>query len=136
MGGSFIYLWGTMQGLGRSEGKSIPETGLQCLGQGSRIRAMNGEGRAGLRCGVLGMGTKVWRGWDMQWKVLEGAGVVGTRESEFRCYTECNTPIRLPFINGYRLSPKRKQARVYPYSAYPLSLIKKPQHLTSHLIAK
>ena len=36
----------------------MPETGLS-LGQGSQIRAQNGEGQAGSRCGVLKMGTKV-----------------------------------------------------------------------------
>ena len=47
--------------LGREcgEGKSKPEMGLQSLGQGSRIRAWNGEGQAGLRCGVLKTETKV-----------------------------------------------------------------------------
>ena len=59
MGGSLIYLWGTMQGRECSEGKSMPETGLRSLGQGSQMRAQNGEGRAGLRCRVLKMGTKV-----------------------------------------------------------------------------
>ena len=48
-----------MQGRERGEGKSKPETGLRSLGQGSRIRAWNGEGRAGSRCGVPRMGTKV-----------------------------------------------------------------------------
>ena len=47
MGGSLLYLRGAMQGRERSEGKSIPEMGLQSLGQGSWIRARNGEGRAG-----------------------------------------------------------------------------------------
>ena len=56
-----------------------------------------GGGRAGLRHGVSKSGTKVVGGWDAQWKVLEGAGVVGTCESEFWCCTECNTlpPIHL-----------------------------------------
>ena len=36
------------------------------------------------------METKVVEGRDMRWKVLEGAWVMGTRGSEFRCYTECN----------------------------------------------
>ena len=44
MGGSFIYLWGTMQGRERGEGKSMPKMGLQSLGQGSQIRARNREG--------------------------------------------------------------------------------------------
>ena len=59
MGGSLLYLWGTMQGRKRGEGKSKPEMGLQSLGQGSRIRAWNGEGWAGSRCEVPEMGTKV-----------------------------------------------------------------------------
>ena len=59
MGGLLLYLQGTMQGRKRSEGKSMPETGLQSLGQGSQIRVQNGEGRAESRCGVAKMGTKV-----------------------------------------------------------------------------
>ena len=51
-----------MQGRKRGKGKSKPEMGLQSLGQGSRIRAQNGEGRAGSRCGVLKMETKVCGG--------------------------------------------------------------------------
>ena len=46
----------------RGEGKGKPKMGLQSLGQGSRIRAWNGEGRAGLRCGVPKMETKVCGG--------------------------------------------------------------------------
>ena len=91
MGGLFLYLRGTTQGHRRSEGKSMPEMGLQSLGQGSQIRAQNGEGWAGLRCGVLKTETKVVEGRDTWWKVLEGAWVVGTCGLEFRCYTECNT---------------------------------------------
>ena len=92
MGGLFLYLWGTMQGHGHGEGKSMPETGLRSLGQGSRIRARSGGGggRAGSRHGVLKMETKVVGGRDTRWKVLEGAWVVGMRGSEFRCCTECN----------------------------------------------
>ena len=41
------------------------------LSQGGRIRAQNGEGRAGSRCGVLKTETKVVEGWDMWWKILE-----------------------------------------------------------------
>ena len=37
----------------------MPKVGLRCLSQGSWIRARNGEGRAGSRCGVPKMGTKV-----------------------------------------------------------------------------
>ena len=75
MGGSFLYLQGTMQGRGRGKGKSIPEMGLQRLSQGSWIRARNGEGQAESRRGVLKMETKVVEGQDMWWKVLGGAWV-------------------------------------------------------------
>ena len=61
MGGSLLYLQGAMQGCECDEGKSMPETELQSLGQGSWIRAWSGEGRAGSRCGVPKMGTKVCR---------------------------------------------------------------------------
>ena len=60
MGGSVLSLQGTMQGRECGEGKSMPETGLQSLGQGSQIRAQIGVGRAGSRCGVPKIGTKVW----------------------------------------------------------------------------
>ena len=70
MGGSLLSLQGTTQGHGRGEGKSMPEMGLQSLGQGSQIRAWNGEGRAGSRCGVPKTETKVMEGWDTWWKVL------------------------------------------------------------------
>ena len=82
MGGLFIYLRGTMQGRGAVREKSMPEAGLQSLGQGSRIRAWNGEGQAGSRHGVPEMETKVVGGWDTQWKVLEGAWVMGTQGLE------------------------------------------------------
>ena len=78
MGGSFIYLPGTMQGCGAVREKSMPEVGLRSLGQGSQIRAQNGEGQAGSRQGVPETETKVVGGWDTQWKVLEGAWVVQT----------------------------------------------------------
>ena len=74
MGGSLLYLRGTMQGCECSKGKSKPEIGLQSLGQGSRIRAWNGEGQAGSRCGVPGMGTKVWEGRDTGWKIEMSLG--------------------------------------------------------------
>ena len=45
MGGSLLYLQGTTQGCECGEGKGKPEMGLQSLGQGSQIRAWNGEGR-------------------------------------------------------------------------------------------
>ena len=44
MGGSLIYLRGTMQGCECGEGRSKPEMGLQSLGQGSQIRGRNREG--------------------------------------------------------------------------------------------
>ena len=53
---------GGYAGRKRGEGKSMPETGLQSLGQGSQIWAQNGEGWAGSRCGVLKTETKVCEG--------------------------------------------------------------------------
>ena len=68
MGGSLLYLWGTMQGRERGEGKSKPETGLQSLSQSSRIRAWNREGRdAEFRKQKL----RFVEGRDTQWKILE-----------------------------------------------------------------
>ena len=81
---------GDYAGSQHGEGKSMPEMGLQSLGQGSQIRARSREGRAGSRCGVPKMETKVVGGWDTWWKVLEGAWVMGMHGSEFRCCTECN----------------------------------------------
>ena len=69
----------------------MPKMGLQSLSQGSRIRARSGEGQAGSRHGVPKTETKVVGGRDTRWKVLEGAWVMGTRGSEFRCCMECNT---------------------------------------------
>ena len=66
--GRLTFIWGTMQGRGHGEGKSMPKTGLQSLGQGSWIRARNGEGQAGSRCEVPKMETKVVEGRDTQWK--------------------------------------------------------------------
>ena len=40
----------------------MPETGLQSLGQGSRIRAQSGEGQAGSRHRVPKTDTKVVKG--------------------------------------------------------------------------
>ena len=88
---TFISMGDYTGSQGGSEGKSMPKTGLQSLGQGSRIRAWNREGRAGLRCRVPTMETKVVEGRDMRWKVLEGTWVMGTCELEFWWYTECNT---------------------------------------------
>ena len=47
MGGSFIYLWETTQGRGRSEGKIMPGAGLRSLGQGSQIRTRSRGGGVG-----------------------------------------------------------------------------------------
>ena len=44
--------------------KSKPKMGLRSLGQGSRIRARNGEGWAGSRCGVPKTETKVCGGME------------------------------------------------------------------------
>ena len=82
-----------MQGRECSEVKSKPETGLQSLGQGSRIRAWNGEGQAGSRCGVLKMGTKVCGGMGYAGEVFRmslGRGDVWIGVP-VRCYTPCNT---------------------------------------------
>ena len=92
MGGSLLYLWGTMQGHKRGEGKSKPETGLQSLGQGSWIRAWNREGQAGSRCGVLKTETKVCGGAgyvveDFRKSLGRGDVWIGV---PVRCYTECN----------------------------------------------
>ena len=51
-----------MQGSKHGEGKGKPKTGLRSLGQGSQIRARNGEGWAGSRCGVPKMETNVCGG--------------------------------------------------------------------------
>ena len=59
MGGSLLYLRGTTQGCKHGEGKSKPKMGLQSLGQGSWIRARNGEDQAGSRCRVPKRETKV-----------------------------------------------------------------------------
>ena len=77
MGGLFLYLRGTTQGHGRGEGKSMPETGLRCLSQVSRIRAWNGEGQAGSRHGVPKTETKVVEGRDTRWKVKKELGSWG-----------------------------------------------------------
>ena len=83
-----------MQGHERSKGMSKPKMGLRSLGQGSWIRARNGEGRAGLRCGVLKTETKVCGGTgyaveDFRTSLGRGDAWIGV---PVRCYTECNTP--------------------------------------------
>ena len=74
-----------MQGRERGEGMSKSEMGLRSLGQGSRIRARNREGRAGLSMQSSENRTKVCDRWDMRWKVLERVWVVGMHGLEFWC---------------------------------------------------
>ena len=72
--------------------KSKPEMGLQSLGQGSRIRAQNGEGQAGSRCGVLKMETNVCGGTGYvvgDFRMSLSCGDVWIRVL-VRCYMECN----------------------------------------------
>ena len=81
-----------MQGRKHGEGKSKPEMGLQSLSQGSWIRAWNGEGRAGSRCGVLKTETKVCGGTGYAVEVFRtsldhGDAWIGV---PVRCYMECN----------------------------------------------
>ena len=79
----------------RGEGTSKPETGLQSLGQGSWIRAQNGEGQAGSRCRVLKMETKVCGGAGYAVEDFRMSWVMGTHGSEFQCSVTrsvtCNT---------------------------------------------
>ena len=81
-----------MQGHKRGKGKSKPEMGLQSLGQGSWIRARNGEGRAGSRCRVLKTETKVCGGTG--YAVEEFRSSLGCGDAWIRvpvwCYMECN----------------------------------------------
>ena len=51
-----------MHGHECGKGKSKPEMGLLSLGQGSQIRARNGEGQTGSRCRVPTTETKVCGG--------------------------------------------------------------------------
>ena len=89
-----------MQGHGRGEGKSKPETGLQSLGQDSQIRAWNREGRAGSRCGVLKTETKVCGG--MGYTVGDFRTSLGCGDTwigvPVRCYTECNKNPSQPYL--------------------------------------
>ena len=88
MGGSLLYLRGTTQGREHGKGKCKPETGLQSLGQGSRIRARNGEGQAGSRCGVLKTETKV-------------CGRAGYMVEDFRMSRgRGDTWVRVPVLHG------------------------------------
>ena len=82
-----------MQGHEHGEGKSKPKTGLRSLGQGSQIRAWNGEGRAGLRCGVPKTETKVCGGTrygveDFRTSLGHGDAWIGV---PVWCYMECNS---------------------------------------------
>ena len=82
-----------MQGRERGEGMSKSKMGLQSLGQGSRIRAQDGEGRAGLSMWSFKNRTKVcgWMGY-----AVEDLRISSGREDVWigvlvRCYMECNT---------------------------------------------
>ena len=57
-----------MQGCKHGKGMSKSEMGLQSLGQGSRIRAQNGEGQAGSSMRSSENGTKVcgWMGYAVE----------------------------------------------------------------------
>ena len=90
-----------MQGHKRGKGKSKPEMGLQSLSQGSQIRAWNGEGRAGSRCGVPKTETKVCGGTgymvgDFGTSLGRGDTWIGV---PVRCYTECNTNLTVLQLN-------------------------------------
>ena len=74
------------------EGMSKSEMGLQSLGQGSRIRARNREGRAGSRCGVPKTETKLCGGMgyvveDFRTSLGHGDVWIGV---PVWCYMECN----------------------------------------------
>ena len=74
------------------EGKSKSEMGLRSLGQGSQIRAQNGVGRVGSRCGVPKMETKVCGGTGYMvegFRMSLGRGDMWIRVP-VQCYTECN----------------------------------------------
>ena len=74
-----------MQGHERSEGMSKSKTGLQSLGQGSRIRVWNREGRAGSSTWSSKNRTKVcgWMGYMVgDLRTSSGHGTCG---SEFQC---------------------------------------------------
>ena len=81
-----------MQGREHGEGMSKSEMGLRSLGQGSQVRAWNGEGWAGLRCGVPKMETKVCGGMGYaveDFRTSLDCGDTWIRVP-VRCYTECN----------------------------------------------
>ena len=103
MGGSLLYLWGTMQGQERGEGKSKPEMGLRSLGQGSQIRARKGKGRAGSRCGVPKTETKVCGGVGYMvedFRMSLGCGDAWIRVP-VQCYMECNTGSYSVWLQDY-----------------------------------
>ena len=86
-----------MQGHERGEGMSKSKTGLQSLGQGSQIRAQNGEGQAGSSTRSSENGTKVcgWMGYAVEdLRISSGHGDVWIGVP-VRCYMECNS-IPLP----------------------------------------
>ena len=92
MGGSLLYLWGTMQGHKRSKGMSKPETGLQSLSQGSWKRVWSGEGWAGSSTWSSKNRTKVcgWMGYavgDLRTSSGHGEVWIGV---PMWCYMECN----------------------------------------------
>ena len=81
-----------MQGHECGEGKGKPKMGLQSLSQGSQIRARNGEGQAGSRCGVPETETKVCGGTgyaveDCRLSLGRGDAWTGV---PVQCYMECN----------------------------------------------
>ena len=82
-----------MQGCECGEGMSKSKMGLRSLGQGSRIRARNREGRAGSSMQSSKNGTKVcgWMGY-----AVEDLRISSGREDVWigvlvRCYMECNS---------------------------------------------
>ena len=93
MGGSLFISMGDYAGLRARRGKEYARDGITSLGQGSWIRAQNGEGRAGSRCRVPKMETKVCEraGYAVEdFRMSLGWGDAWIRVP-VRCYTECNT---------------------------------------------
>ena len=81
-----------MEGCKCSEGMSKSEMGLQSLGQGSRIRVWNREGRGGSSMWSSENRTKVcgWMGHavgDLRTSLGHGDVWIGV---PVRCYMECN----------------------------------------------
>ena len=73
--------------------------GLQSLSQGSRIRAWNGEGWAGSRCGVLETETKVCGGTGYTVEILDRAWAVETHGLELRCSVTRSVTLCIDSIN-------------------------------------